>query len=34
MRPLFFAQIWKIFINNYLYTVQVTIWSEESVFKI
>ena len=34
MRPLFFAQIWKIFINNYLYTVQVTIWSKESVFKI
>ena len=34
MCALFFAPIWKNLINNYLYTVQVTIWSKERVFKI
>ena len=28
---LFFAPIWKILINNYVCTVQVTIWSKERV---
>ena len=30
----FFAPKWKSLINNYLYTVQLTIWSKERVFKI
>ena len=34
MCALFFAPVWKNLINNYLYTVQVTIWSKERVFKI
>ena len=34
MCAFFFAPIWKNLINNYLYTVQVTIWSKERVFKI
>ena len=31
---LFFAPRWNILIKNYLYTVQVTIWWKERVFKI
>ena len=31
---LFFAPIWNNLIKNYLYTVQVTIWSKERVLKI
>ena len=34
MCTFFFASIWKNLINNYLYTVQVTIWSKEMVLKI
>ena len=34
MCALFFAPVWKNLINNYLYTVHVTIWSKERVFKI
>ena len=34
MCALFFAPIWKNLITNYLYTVQVTIWSKEWVLKI
>ena len=34
MCALFFAPIWKNVINNYLYTVQMTIWSNEWVLKI
>ena len=34
MCALFFAPVWNNLIKNYLYTVQVTIWSKERVFKI
>ena len=34
MCALFFAPIWKKLISNYLYTVKVTIWSKERLFKI
>ena len=34
MFALFFAPLWNNLIKNYLYTVQVTIWWKERVFKI